>query len=247
MLLNGKAAIVTGGTRGIGRSITLELAKEGADVSFSYLKSDKEAQGLVEEIEKIGRRPLAFRTDVRDFAGAKKVIEQTKEKFGRLDILVNNAGILRDKALMMMEPQDWEDVIDTDLSGVFNFSRAAIVTFMKQKSGSIVNITSVSGITGMPRQVNYSAAKAGVIGLTKSLAKEVAGYNIRVNAIAPGFIETDMLSGLKEDRKSDLIKAIPLGRLGNVVEVAKLVIFLLSEDANYITGQVIKIDGGLAM
>jgi 3-oxoacyl-[acyl-carrier-protein] reductase (EC 1.1.1.100) len=164
-----------------------------------------------------------------------------------LDILINNAGIINDKALMLMEPKDWQEVIETNLMGVFNISRACIVGFLKQKSGDIINISSVSGITGISRQSNYSASKAGIIGFTKSLAKEVAGFNVRVNAVAPGYIETDMLSGMKEEHKQQLKNVVPLGRLGQVSEVANTVLFLLSERAAYITGQVLVVDGGLSM
>lgn len=245
MIFKDKVAIVTGGTRGIGRAIVSRLAQDGADVAFTYLKSTQEAQGLSEEIEKIGRRALALQIDVRDFEKTKEMVEKVRQAFGRLDILVNNAGITKDKALMMMTRQDWLEVIDTNLNGVFNVTRSAIVTFLKQKKGDIVNITSVSGISGMDRQTNYAASKAGIIGFTKSLAKEVAGYNIRVNAVAPGFIETDMLSGLKEEYKNELKKAIPLGRFGTANEVAAVVSFLLSNAAGFITGQTIIIDGGL--
>jgi len=247
MFLKNKVAIVTGGSRGIGKSIVLEFARQGANIAFNFLKSEEKALELKKEIEKMGRKVLIFRQDVKDYDAIKVMVEGVKSQLGRLDIIVNNAGILRDKALMLMEEQDWEDVIATNLSGAFNLIRAAIVTFMKQKSGNIINITSVAGIKGMPRQVNYSASKAGMIGLTKALAKEVGPYNIRVNAIAPGYIDTDMVQGLKEDYKNQLIKAIPLGRFGQGAEVAKVASFLASEDAKYITGQVITIDGGLAM
>ncbi|MFH0763138.1 MAG: 3-oxoacyl-[acyl-carrier-protein] reductase [Candidatus Omnitrophota bacterium] len=240
-----KAAIVTGGTRGIGRAIVLMLAAEGADVAFTYLKSTQEAEGLQQEIKKIGRNSLALQIDVRDFDKAKELIEKTKQAFGRLDILINNAGITKDKALMMMAKEEWDEVIGTNLTGVFNVTRNAIVTFLKQKRGDIVNITSVSGIAGMGRQTNYAASKAGIIGFSKSLAKEVAPYNIRVNCLAPGFIETDMIAGLKEDYKEKLKKQIPLERFGNVGDVTEAVKFLLSDAASFITGQVIVVDGGL--
>lgn len=245
MLFKDKVAIVTGGTRGIGRAIALMLAAEGADVAFSYLKSTQEAEGLKQEIEKIGRRSLGLQIDVRDFEKAKELVEKTKQSLGGLDILVNNAGITRDKALMMMAKEEWQEVIDTNLSGVFNVTRNAIVTLLKQKRGDIVNITSVSGISGMGRQTNYAASKAGIIGFSRSLAKEVAPYNIRVNAVAPGFIETDMTAGLKQDYKEKLKQGIPLGRFGRVEDVAGAVKFLLSDAAGFITGQTIVIDGGL--
>jgi 3-oxoacyl-[acyl-carrier protein] reductase len=202
---------------------------------------------LVKEINALGRKALAEQVDISDFAKVKEFVEKTKNTFGRLDILINNAGIIIDKALMMMEEQDWTRVIDTDLNGAFNVTRSCIVTFLKQKSGQIVNISSVSGITGQARQTNYSASKAGIIGFTKALAKEVAEYNIRVNAVAPGYIQTDMLNTLKEEQKDHLKKFIPLGRFGKPADVARVVLFLLSDAAQYITGQVITVDGGMAM
>ncbi len=247
MLLEDKVAIVSGGARGIGRAIVLELAGEGADVAFNYLKSEEQALEVKKAVESKGRRALMIKSDVRNFDEMRELVEKTRERFGRLDIIVNNAGILRDKALMLMGTEDWEEVISTNLSGTFNLVRAAIVSFMKEKRGNIINITSVAGLKGMPRQVNYSASKAGLIGLTKSLAKEVASYNIRVNAIAPGYIDTDMVGGLKENYKNELLKKIPLSRFGTTEEVAKAVIFLASDRSKYITGQVITVDGGLAI
>jgi 3-oxoacyl-[acyl-carrier protein] reductase len=245
MLFQDKAAIVTGATRGIGRAIALMLAQEGADVAFTYLKSAAEAESLVKEIEKSGRRCLSLQIDVRDFTKAKELIETVKQRFGRLDILVNNAGVIRDKALMMMTHEDWQEVIDTNLGGTFNATRAAVVTFLKQKSGDILNISSVTGLAGLPRQTNYAASKAGIIGFTRALAREVAAYNIRVNAVAPGFIETDMISGLKEEYKNALKEKIPLARFGNAGDVAGVAKFLLSKEAGFITGQTIVVDGGL--
>lgn len=247
MLLKDKVAIVTGGSRGIGRAIVEEFAKEGAAVAFNFMKSEESALALKKEIESKGGKVLTFRTDVKDYNSIKIMVEGVKETFGRLDIIVNNAGILRDKALMLMEEQDWEDVISTNLSGAFNLIRASIVSFMKQKSGSIINITSVAGVKGMPRQVNYSASKAGLIGLTKSLAKEVGAYGIRVNAIAPGYIDTDMVKDLKDEFKAEVLKMIPLGRVGRAEEIAKVAVFLASDRAKYITGQTVTVDGGLAM
>ncbi len=245
MLLKDKVAIVTGGTRGIGRAIVFELVQNGAKVLFTYLKSDESAGIILDEIKELKGEAEAIKADVRLYDEAKKVTEETLNKFGKIDILINNAGIIKDKALMMMEPSEWLDVINTNLTGYFNMSKACIVTMMKQKSGCIINMSSIAGIVGMPRQVNYSSAKAGELGLTKSLAKEVASYGIRVNAIAPGFIETDMTKDLKQ--KDDLVKIIPFGRFGKPEEVAKVVTFLASEKSGYITGQVLKVDGGLAI
>jgi len=240
-----KVAIVTGGSRGIGRAIVLEFIRSGAKVVFTYLKSADAAAKLLDEIKEMNGEAEAVASDSRDYAKARQVIEETLKRFGRLDILVNNAGIIKDKALMMMEPSEWQEVIDTNLTGYFNMSRASIVTMMKRRCGNIVNISSVAGVVGMARQANYSSAKAGIIGLTKSLAKEVGPYNIRVNAVAPGYIETDMTKDLKT--KDNLTKLIPSGRFGHPEEVAKTVTFLASDEACYITGQVIKVDGGLAI
>ena len=245
MKLKDKIAIVTGGTRGIGRAIVLELAQEGADVCFTYLKNEELASGLSKEIQSLGRKALVVKMDVRDFEAAKEIIEKTIDTLGHLDILVNNAGIIKDKALMLMDKSDWQEVIDTNLSGVFNLTRAAITSFLRQKNGDIINISSVSGQIGLPRQTNYSASKAGVIGFTRALAKEVGAYGIRVNAIAAGFIDTDMTKDLKPELKEQMLKNIPLSRFGKPEEVAKLAMFLLT--SSYITGQTITIDGGLAI
>ncbi len=240
-------AIVTGGTRGIGRAIVRAVCEEGADCAFTYARNRAAADSLAEEVHRIGRRSLSVQVDVRNFDGAKKLVEEVKKEFGRLDILINNAGITRDKSLMMMNSDDWSEVIDTNLTGVFNTTRACIITFLKQKSGNIVNISSVSGIHPLPGQTNYAAAKAGVIGFTKSLAREVAPYSIRVNAVAPGFIDTEMTTELGEKTKERFIKMIPLQRFGAPGEVAKAVLFLLSEESQYITGQVLQLDGGLGI
>jgi len=245
--LKGKVAVVTGASRGIGRGIALMLAVEGCDVVFNYLHSRKAALDLEKEIQAQGRRCKASRVDIRDFEAVKKWIEQVKKRFGRIDILINNAGIIRDKALMLMTPEDWEQVVDTNLNGMFNASRACIVTLLKQKSGLIINISSVSGSIGLPRQTNYSASKGGINSFTKALAKEVAAYGIRVNAVAPGFIETDMLAGFPPQQKEAIGGMVPLGRLGDVEDVTRTVRFLLSEDARYLTGQIIHVDGRLAM
>jgi len=246
MDLKGKVAVVTGGSRGIGREIVLALAKQGCAVAFNYFKNKNLAEDLIREAG-LKLKVKGSLVDIRSFEAVKAWIEEVKKEFGQLDILINNAGVINDKALMLMGPQDWQEVIEVNLMGVFNVTRACIVTFLKQKSGNIVNISSVSGITGTARQTNYSASKAGIIGFTKSLAKEVAGFNIRVNAVAPGFIETDMLSALKVDYKNGLLNNIPLARFGRASEVASAVLFLLGERARYITGQVIVVDGGLSM
>jgi 3-oxoacyl-[acyl-carrier protein] reductase len=242
-----KVAIVTGGTRGIGREIVRALCEAGAACVFTYSSNRAAAELLSEEVRRTGGKALSVQLDVRDFEGAKTLIETVKQEFGQIDILVNNAGITRDKSLMMMGREDWSDVIDTNLTGVFNTTRACIITFLKQKSGNIVNISSVSGIRPLPGQVNYAAAKAGVIGFTKSLAKEVAPYNIRVNAVAPGFISTEMTAALGEKAKDRFMDMVPLRRFGTAEEVAQTVLFLLSEQAQYITGQTIQIDGGLGI
>ena len=246
-LLDGQVILVTGGSRGIGRAIVEEVSREGAAVCFTYGQHQALAEEVAGQLAAQGQRVLALQADVRDFQRAQSVIAETLERFGQLDGLVNNAGIIRDKALMLMDLNDWKDVIETNLTGVFNYCRAAIVTLMKQRSGCIVNITSVSGLTGMARQVNYSASKAGIIGLTRALAKEVAGYGIRVNAVAPGYIETDMTNGLGEQQRVDAQKHIPLGRFGRSEEIASLVAILLSEKSSYMTGQVVAVEGGLAL
>lgn len=240
-------AIVTGGARGIGRAVVLAVCEAGADCAFTYSNSHAAADALADEVRRMGRRPLPVQLDARDYEGAKTLVERVKQEFGRLDILVNNAGITKDKSLMMMSKEDWSEVIDTNLTGVFNMSRACIITFLKQRSGNIVNISSVSGIHPLAGQVNYAAAKAGVIGFTKSLAKEVAALNVRVNAVAPGFVDTDMTSTFSEKTRERFLRMIPLQRFGTVDEVAKTVLFLLGDEARYITGQALQLDGGLGI
>lgn len=245
--MSNKTAIVTGGTRGIGKAIVLELAKSGCNVAFNYSKSDDQANELVKEIEALGVKAMAKKADVSDFESAKDMIKEVKDEFGQIDYLVNNAGITRDKLLAMMKEDDWDDVININLKSVYNFSKAVIMTMIKQKNGKILNITSVSGIAGVAGQTNYSASKAGMIGFTKALAKEVGKAKINVNAIACGFIETDMTSELPDEYKQKMTDMTALKRFGTTDDVAKVAKFLLSGDANYITGQVLSLDGGLAL
>jgi 3-oxoacyl-[acyl-carrier protein] reductase len=245
--MSNKTAIVTGGTRGIGKAIVLELAKSGCNVAFNYSKSDDLANELVKEIEALGVKAMAKKADVSDFESAKDMIKEVKDEFGQIDYLVNNAGITRDKLLAMMKEDDWDDVININLKSVYNFSKAVIMTMIKQKKGKILNITSVSGIAGVAGQTNYSASKAGMIGFTKALAKEVGKAKINVNAIACGFIETDMTSELPDEYKKKMTDMTALKRFGTTDDVAKVAKFLLSDDANYVTGQVLSLDGGLAL
>ena len=245
-IFQGKTIIISGAARGIGRAIALELASEGANISFSFLKSSADAKILVEKIKGLGADAKAFQVDIKDYDGVKSWVEETRGLFGGIDVLVNNAGIIKDKALALMEQSDWRDVMSTNLDGTFNLTRAAIIPFIKQKKGVVINISSISGVIGMSRQVNYAASKAGIIGFTKALAREVAPYNIRVNAVAPGFIETEMLRDLKEDYRQLMMKQIPLSRFGRVEEIAKAVRFLASDDAGYITGHTLVIDGGMS-
>jgi 3-oxoacyl-[acyl-carrier protein] reductase len=243
----GRTAIVTGATRGIGRAISLELARLGCNVAFSYLQNADAAEQLTSEISAMGRDVFSVQAPVEDFGAAQAMVREVRERFGSIEYLINNAGIIKDNLILRMSEGDWDQVLETNLKGAFNFSKAVSAAMLRAKSGSILNITSVSGIVGMPGQVNYSASKAGMIGFTKALAKELAGRNIRVNALALGLIETEMTCRLSKEYRAAALKIIPLGRFGTAEEVAHIVVFLLSDEARYITGQVIQMDGGLAI
>jgi len=245
--LAGKVALVTGGSRGIGRGIALELGKRGAKVVVNYHASAEAANEVVSVIKQAGGEALAVQADVTRLEAAQSLIKATLDFGGRLDILVNNAGTTRDMLLAMMSESDWDVVIATNLKSAYNCSKAALKPMMRQKVGRIVNIASVSGLAGNGGQTNYSASKAGLIGFTKSLAKEVGGRNITVNAVAPGFVPTDLTASLSKNMLDEAIKMTPLGRLGTVEDVAYAVAFFASDEAAYITGQVLSVDGGLVM
>jgi 3-oxoacyl-[acyl-carrier protein] reductase len=245
--LEGRVAIVTGASRGIGRAIALELASRGANVVINYNRSSEAAESVVETICEAGGKGLAIQADVSDFQQAQDLIKTTIESFGNLDILVNNAGVTRDTLIMMMNETDWDHVITTNLKSTFNCSKAAVRHMMRKRFGRIINITSVSGQLGNAGQTNYSASKAGQIGFTKSLAREVAPRNITVNAIAAGYIETDIWANVPEEAKQAALSIIPLGRKGQPEEIAFAVAFLASNQAAYITGQILGVDGGMAM
>ncbi len=247
MKLQNKKAVVTGGTRGIGKAIVKELAEQGCSVVFTYFSSDETARKIEVEFTTENVKVFGFKADASSFSAAQETINFALEKLGGIDILVNNAGVTKDNLLLRMSEADFDSVINSNLKSVFNYTKAVLKTMLGQRSGKIINITSVVGIIGNPGQANYVASKAGVIGLTKSNAKELASRNINVNAVAPGFISSDMTDKMTEQQKEAILNSVPMKKPGNVEDVAKTVVFLASDDAAYITGQVITVDGGMVM
>ena len=245
--LSGRVALVTGASRGLGRAIAVALARAGADVAVNFLQSAERAAEVVRSVEETGRRALAVKADVSDLADAASLVERTAEEFGRLDVLVNNAGITRDGLLLRLKEEDWDQVLATNPKSLFNCTKAASRIMLKQRRGRIINISSVIGLLGNAGQTNYAAAKAGIIGFTKAAARELGSRGITVNAVAPGFIMSEMTEHLPEAMKSDYLGRIPLGRFGDPEDVAKAVLFLASDGAAYITGVTLTVDGGLVM
>ena len=246
-LLDGKVALVTGAARGIGKAIALRFASEGADIAFTDLAIDENGQKTIDEIAAFGHKVKGYASNAADFEQTHEVVNQILAEFGHIDILVNNAGLTRDNLLIRMSEEEWDAVLATNLKGAFLFSKAVARPMMKQRSGAIVNISSVVGLIGNPGQCNYAASKAGLIALTQSMAKELASRNIRVNAVAPGFIVSQMTDALPDDLKSAMLAQIPAGRFGEVADIAKAVAFLAGPDASYITGQTLSVNGGLVM
>lgn len=246
-MLTGNVALVTGGSRGIGRAIAIALAKNGAKVVVNYAGNARAAEEVVDTIRGLGGEAIAYQANVAKTEEVNGLVKATIEQFGSIDILVNNAGITRDNLLMRMKEDEWDDVINTNLKGVFLCTKAVSRSMMRQRKGKIINISSVVGVMGNVGQANYVSAKAGVIGLTKSTARELAPRHIQVNGVAPGFIVTDMTDELPENVKEEMKKLIPLGSFGNAEDIAHTVVFLASEQANYITGQILHVDGGMAM
>jgi len=242
--LDGKTAIVTGASLGIGSACALDLARNGANVAINYRKHDTEAKAICDQIHAMGRRALAVRADVASFGDAQAMVDTVMKEFGRIDILVNNAGVNRDAVIWKMTEQQWDEALDINLKGYFNYIRAVAPLFKEQGSGKIVNITSINGMRGKFGQANYAAAKAGIIGLTKTVARELAKSNVNCNAVAPGLIETDMVKQAPEDVRQKAMAEIVLGRMGQPEEVASVVTFLCTEKARHVTGEVIKVDGG---
>ena len=246
-MLKGKVALVTGGSRGIGEAIALELAKNGADIAINYRSNNEKAEKVLEGIKGFGVKAIAIKADISKEEDVKYLIKNVENQLGKIDILVNNAGITKDNLVMRMKEEDWQQVMDVNLKGTFLCTKSVSRPIMKARYGKIINITSVVGIIGNPGQGNYSASKAGVIGFTKSMAKELGSRGIRVNAIAPGFIDTEMTDVLSEEIKETMLNGIPLMKFGNTKDIANLVVFLASERSDYITGQVINVDGGMVM
>lgn len=246
-MLKGKCAIVTGASRGIGKAIALKLASLGANIVINYRSSEKEALEVENEIKEMGVQAVCIKADISKLDEVENLIKSAKEKFGSIDIIVNNAGITKDNLILRMKEKDFDDVIDVNLKGVFNCLKSITPIMVKQKKGKIINISSVVGISGNTGQVNYAASKAGIIGMTKSLAKEIGSRGINVNAVAPGFIDTEMTESLGDKIKEEAKKNIPLKRFGTVEDVANIVAFLASDESDYITGQVIHVDGGMLM
>ncbi|WP_154481644.1 3-oxoacyl-[acyl-carrier-protein] reductase [Anaerosalibacter bizertensis] len=247
MILKEKNALVTGGSRGIGRATAIELSKEGANVIITYNSNEEKAKEVIKEVEKNGVKGLAIKADVSSEEDVKSMMKTIKSQFDSIDVLVNNAGVTKDNLLIRMKSEDWDKVINTNLKGVYLCTKAVVRGMMKKRHGKIVNIASVVGISGNAGQGNYSASKAGVIGFTKSIAKELGSRGINVNGVAPGFVETDMTEVLSEDIKEQSLKLIPLNRFAKPEDIANVVVFLCSEKANYITGQIINVDGGMLM
>lgn len=247
MSLTGKTALVTGGSRGIGRAVCLELARQGARVAVNYAGNRAAADETVAACQALGAEAFALQADVADAAACDAMVKEVVARFGRLDILVNNAGVTRDGLMLMMKDADWDAVLDTNLKGAFHCIRAAYKPMMKQRAGRIVNVSSIVGLRGNAGQANYAASKGGLIALTKSVAKELAGRNVTANAVAPGFITTDMTGALPEKAREAMLASIPLGRLGEAEDVAHAVAFFAGDEAGYVTGQVLCVDGGMAV
>ncbi|MDF2545741.1 MAG: 3-oxoacyl-[acyl-carrier-protein] reductase [Anaerosolibacter sp.] len=247
MTLLGKTAVVTGGSRGIGRAIVLKLAEMGANIVVNYTSSPQKAEEVVALVKEMGREAIAIQANVSDSDAIQKMMQEVEEKFSTIDILINNAGITKDTLLMKMKDEDWDQVMDINLKGTFNCTKAVTRKMMKQRSGKIVNLASVVGVMGNAGQANYAASKAGIIGFTKSVAKELATRGINVNAVAPGFIQTEMTDILSDEVKEAMMANIPMKQLGTPEDVANVIAFLCSDDAKYITGQVLHVDGGMVM